>query len=201
MSLITDPNLMYTDQPLYLTISEVKLTCPEKRINPLVNLPPVFRHYEIINEPDVIDRYMKDYMVSNKIRTAYSIFAVSSCCPHHTLYDCYSEGLIITDIKSVIMYTIHNAFSAFVLNHVQKYIDVLGSHTIGLLIYKINMNGTLRYDGIRTKCSPQLSVTTIIIDTRFENESGSSSLNQSSSTATHQSKNQRLPWITPSTGI
>ena len=70
LHLITDPDIIYADKPPYLFIAEVKLKCSSERINDLINLPTMFRHHDIVNDENVIGKYMYDYMTPNKIHSS-----------------------------------------------------------------------------------------------------------------------------------
>ena len=67
LHLITESDVMNAYKPSYLFIAEVKLKCSDERVNNLINLPPVFRHHDIVNDEDVISRYMHDYITLKKI--------------------------------------------------------------------------------------------------------------------------------------
>ena len=127
LHLIADPNVMYADKPPYLFIADVKLKCPTERINDLINLPPVFRHHDIVNDEDVIGKYLYDYMTSNKIHTSKretKLTCLVDTCNEFMQFSSYylwlllDLGLVITDIKCVATYTAHNAFNEFVTDHI-----------------------------------------------------------------------------------
>lgn len=108
LHLITDPKVMYADEPPYLFISEVKLSCPEDSVNRLLKFPPVFRHHEISNEEDVIGTFMYDYMITNKIHAAKretKLTCLLDTCGEFMTFSSYYLWLLldlsleITDIK------------------------------------------------------------------------------------------------------
>lgn len=93
--------MMHSDIPEYFFITQVNLECPKEQINDLVNFLPVFWHHSIFNEEDLIDKFMYDYMVANKIH-ASSQETKLAC-----LLDTYGQfilGLVIIDIRTVLTY-------------------------------------------------------------------------------------------------
>lgn len=125
---------MYANEPLYLFITEVQLKGPDDRINDLIKLLPEFRYHVIINDEDVIGKFIYYYMTSDKInaskRDTILIYLLNRCNELLPFTRYYLLLLLILDqkitaIRTIVTYTVHKEFSLFVTDHIQKHVNLL----------------------------------------------------------------------------
>ena len=152
----------YDVHPKTVFYANVKLECPKDKINDLINFPPVFRNFNIINNESTIGSYMYNYGKANGIASVdkkdTKLTMTLDTMDEYRHFNCYylwlllDLGLIIIDVKSVSVYSAHNGFNPFVNEFMKRRQDILAGVSNGNeKFYKLNMNGSYGYDGMNTE--------------------------------------------------
>jgi hypothetical protein len=144
-----------------LFIAEIKGHIDEKFLDDYVNFPPIFRNIEIDLAKDNIGSYMFDYMVKNnlldpskRIKTERKLTMLLNTMDQFMSFSSYylwflvdECHFIIDDIRSIIYFTKHAAFSPFVNEFMLKRLENPATGEF----YKISMNGSYGYDGMNSE--------------------------------------------------
>jgi hypothetical protein len=144
-----------------LFIAEVKGYIDRKYLDKFINFLPIFRNIEIKNDKETIGEYMFDYMVKNKMKTGNIERKLTQLADTNNEFMSFSSyylwylidkfHFIITDIKSLIVFSKQDEFGSFVNEFSFQRWKNMVNKSAKENFFKISLNGSYGHDGMNTE--------------------------------------------------